>query len=144
MKVERSAKIKAPPERVYDVVMDPSRLEQWVTIHDSLIDAPDGTLNRGSQLTQRLKLAGRKFHVRWTVVQDERPSRVVWEGRGPVASWAQVVYELSPNQAGTTFSYSNEFHLPGGPLGRLAEPAVRRVTTKELDGSLERLKALFE
>jgi carbon monoxide dehydrogenase subunit G len=144
VKVERTTEIAAPPERVYDVVMDPSQLEHWVTIHESLIDAPEGALNRGSKLTQQLKLAGRRFNVRWTVVEDERPSRVVWEGRGPVASWARVIYELRPNQSGTSFSYANEFHLPGGPLARLAEPAVRRVTTKELDGSLERLKALFE
>ena len=34
MKVERDIRIDAPPERVYEVVMDPRRLEDWVTIHD--------------------------------------------------------------------------------------------------------------
>ena len=31
MKVERTIDIAAPPERLYEVVMDPDRLEDWVT-----------------------------------------------------------------------------------------------------------------
>ena len=68
MRVERSIDIAAPPERVYDTVMDPARLADWVTIHDRLVDAPNGALEQGSRLTQSLKLAGRRFTVRWTVV----------------------------------------------------------------------------
>ena len=144
MKVERTVEIAAPPERVYDVVMDPTRLEDWVTIHHHLEDAPNGPLKKGSKLTQCLRLAGKKFHVRWTVVENDPCVRVVWEGRGPVASHARVVYELEGNGDGTTFSYLNEYDLPGGALGRIASRAVSRVTQKELEGSLQRLKSLVE
>ena len=144
MKVERTADIAAPPERVYEVVMDPACLEHWVTVHDALIDAPGGERREGSELTQCLRLAGQKFKVRWRVVQDDCPRRVVWEGRGPVRSHARVVYDFEPNGSGTRFSYSNEYDLPGGPLGRLAGRTVSRVTGKELDRTLERLKSLVE
>ena len=144
MKVERDIWIDAPPERVYDVVMDPRRLEEWVTIHDHLEDAPDVPLKKGSKLTQVLRLAGRRFHVRWTVVENEPCKRVVWEGRGPVGSHAMVIYEFEPNGTGTRFSYSNEYDLPGGFLGRMAGGAVRRVTGKEVDATLKRLKQLLE
>jgi carbon monoxide dehydrogenase subunit G len=144
VKVERTVDIAAPPERVYDVVMDPSRLEDWVTIHHHLEDAPNGRLRKGSKMTQCLRLAGKKFKVRWTVVENDPCVRVVWEGRGPVASHALVVYELEGNGDGTRFSYLNEYDLPGGALGRMASRAVSRVTQKELDGSLQRLKSLVE
>jgi carbon monoxide dehydrogenase subunit G len=144
VKIQRTVEIAAPPERVYEVVMDPGRLEDWVTIHHHLEDAPNGPLRQGSKLTQCLKLAGTKFKVRWTVVENERCARVVWEGRGPVASHARVVYEFEENGAGTTFSYVNEYDLPGGALGRMAGRAVSRVTQKELEGSLQRLKQLVE
>ncbi len=144
MRVERETDIAAPPERVYDVVMDPARLEDWVTIHHHLVDAPPGRLERGSELTQCLKLAGSRFKVRWTVVENDRCRRVVWEGRGPVRSHARVVYEFAPDGNGTHFSYLNEYDLPGGVLGRLAGRSVTRVTARELDGSLRRLKALVE
>jgi carbon monoxide dehydrogenase subunit G len=144
VRAERTVELESPPERVYDVVMDPDRLDEWVTIHDHLEDAPSGQLREGSQLTQCLRLAGRKFKVRWTVVQNDRCRRVVWEGKGPVASHARVVYEFEPNGEGTRFSYANEYELPGGPLGRLAERTVSRMTKKALDGSLQRLKSLVE
>jgi carbon monoxide dehydrogenase subunit G len=144
VKVERSIEISAAPEKVYEVIMNPSCLEEWVTIHSSLEDAPEGNLRQGSRLTQRLELAGRSFTVRWTVVENEPARRVVWEGRGPMRSHAGVTYQLQPVGGGTRFSYTNEFSLPGGPLGRVAGPVIRRVTAGELDRSLNRLKAMVE
>jgi carbon monoxide dehydrogenase subunit G len=144
VRVERTVDIAAAPQAVYDVVMDPARLEEWVTIHHHLEDAPNGRLRKGSKMTQCLKLAGKKFNVRWTVVENDPCVRVVWEGRGPVASHARVVYELEGNSDGTRFRYLNEYDLPGGALGRIAGRAVSRVTQKELEGSLQRLKSLVE
>ena len=145
MKVEREIDMAAPPQKVHDVVMDPRCLERWVSIHHSLDEAPAGQLRKGSKLAQCLKLAGRKFHVRWTVVENDPAKRVVWEGKGPVRSRARVEYEFEPNgDDGTHFFYSNEYHLPGGPLGGMAGQVVRRVTGKELDKSLKALKALVE
>jgi uncharacterized membrane protein len=145
MKVERTISIAAPVERVYDVVMDAGRLEEWVSIHDHLEDAPRGRLEEGSKLTQTLKLAGRRFNVRWTVVENDPCRRVVWEGRGPVASHARVVYEFDQDGGDATrFSYTNEYDLPGGFLGRIAGHTVSRIATKELDRTLSQLKRLVE
>jgi uncharacterized membrane protein len=144
MKVDRTIEIEAPAREVYDIVMDPARLGDWVTIHDHLEDAPNGPLKHGSKLTQWLKLAGRRFKVRWTIVENDPCRRVVWEGRGPVGSHAQVVYEFDENGQETRFFYMNQYDLPGGVVGRVAGRAVARVTEKELDGSLRRLKSLVE
>jgi uncharacterized membrane protein len=144
MKVERTIEIAAPAKRVYDIVMDASRLGDWVTIHDHLEDAPNGRLRRGSKLTQRLKLAGQRFTVHWTVVENDPCRHVAWEGRGPVGSQARVEYSFDEDGQATRFSYMNQYDLPGGPLGRVAGRAVSRVTEKELDGSLQRLKSLVE
>ncbi len=144
MKVQHTVKIAAPAKDIYDVVMSPAQLERWVTIHHHLEGSPPARLEEGSKLTQCLKLAGKKFKVHWTVIENDPCERVVWEGRGPVASRARVEYRLSPNGENTTFSYLNEYELPGGPLGRFAGKAVSRVTQKELEGSLQRLKSLVE
>ena len=144
MKVERDIRIDAPPQRVYDVVMDPRRLEDWVTIHDHLVGDPPSPLKKGSRLTQCLRLAGKRFKVRWTVVENDPCRKVVWEGRGPVMSHAQVEYRFEPDGEGTRFSYVNQYDLPGGPLGRIAGRTVSRVTTREVDGSLQKLKALVD
>lgn len=145
MRVERSIVIDAPPERVYDLVMDPRRLEDWVTIHAGLREAPSGELRRGSELVQCLKLAGRRFDVRWEVVEANRPHRVVWQGKGPVHSRAKVVYDFDPDGDGQTcFSYINEYSIPGGPLGRIAGGVLRGTSQRESERSLENLKRLVE
>ena len=144
MKVERTVRLSAAPRDVYDVVMDPARLEDWVTIHDHLVGDPPSPLKKGSRLTQCLRLAGKRFKVRWTVVENDPCRKVVWEGRGPVMSHAQVEYRFEPDGDGTRFSYVNQYDLPGGPLGRIAGRTVSRVTTREVDGSLQKLKALVD
>jgi len=143
VKVERSMQLNADPQAVRELVMDPDRLGDWVSIHQHLEDSPNGQLRKGSQLTQCLKLAGQRFRVTWKVTENT-PEKVVWEGKGPVRSRARVVYEFEARDGGTCFNYMNEYNLPGGPVGRMAEPAVRRVTGGELDKSLKNLKALFE
>jgi uncharacterized membrane protein len=144
MKVEHTTRVAAPPKRLYDVIMDPRRLKDWVTIHHHLEGSPPTPLKKGSQLTQSLKLAGKKFKVHWTVVENEPCKCVQWEGRGPVASRARVEYRFTRNGDGTDFFYLNEYDIPGGALGRFAGKAVARVTQKELEGSLQRLKSLVE
>lgn len=145
MNVKRKIDIAASAQDIYAVVMDPHRLKEWVTIHQSLKDAPKGNLKKGSTLTQYLKLAGRSFKVEWTVSENDPAKRVVWDGKGPLRSKAKVIYDMSDNSGDKThFTYLNEYELPGGPLGRMAGPAVRKVTGKELDASLERLRKLVE
>ena len=120
MKVEGSVDVDAPPEAVYELVMDPNRLGDWVSIHDRLVEAPDGELDKDSELAQCLKVAGQRFTVRWRVTKDDRPRHVVWEGRGPLRTRARVTYGFAARDGGTRFSYANEYDLPGGVAGKLA------------------------
>ena len=144
MKVERSIEIAAAPQAVYEVVMDPRRLGEWVTVHQELVHAPDGVLGEGDELAQKLKVAGQAFKVEWTVVKAEPGRAVEWEGRGPMGTKARVSYELEARPGGTCFNYVNEYELPGGPLGRLGAKAFERTAGKEADRTLERLKGLAE
>ena len=144
MKVEAEVEIAATPTKVYDVISDIDRLGEWVSIHQWAESAESGELERGHELTQCLKLAGRPFKVRWKVVESDRPNRLVWEGRGPVRSKAKVVNELTETANGTRFTYCNEYELPGGALGRMAGPMITRVTGGELRKSLKTLKSILE
>ena len=145
-KLQREIVIDAAREAVYDVLADPTCLHQWVTIQEELEEAPDGDLRPGAHLRQRMRIAGRRFHLDWTVIEADRPSRIVWEGRGPMRTKARAVYELSANGdgKGTRFSYLNEYRLPGGPAGRVAGGAIAKASGREADRTLERLRDLVE
>lgn len=146
MRVERDIKIKATPEQVWKVLMDPKKLADWVSIHQKLKSAPRGQLEQGDELTQCLKLMHKNFDVRWKVKQAEEPHKATWDGRGPVRSKAQVVYELEPDgDGGTRFHYENEFKPPGGLFGGfMADRAFQGTSEREADKSLRSLKTLLE
>ena len=91
----RSIEIDAPIEKVWDLVMDPDRLGDWVTIHDSVSDVPDGDLEEGSRFRQSMKLKGVPLKVNWEVVECDAPNRARWRGEAAAGAKARIVYELS-------------------------------------------------
>jgi len=137
--------IDAPPERVWEIVMDPRRLADWVTIHRRVERVP-ARLERGATFEQTLNLRGAHLHVVWTVVDIDPPRRAVWEGQGPAHSRAAIVYELRDDgENRTIFEYTNEFKPPGGPLGAVAgRVLVGGLSQREAQRSLQRLKQLAE
>jgi uncharacterized protein YndB with AHSA1/START domain len=144
--VNASIEIDAPPERVYDTMLDPDCLAEWVTIHRRVNRADGGTPHEGYEMEQTLCLRGANFKVRWTLTEAERPGGATWEGRGPAHSYARTAYKLTPVDGGRTrFEYENEFKAPGGMLGAAASRVlVGGVPQREANRSLQRLKALLE
>lgn len=141
-----SIDIAAPPEQVWDVVMDPDRLGDWVTLHRRVGAVSDRPLKRGSTLEQTLHLRGVSVKVRWKVSQARTGELAVWEGRGPARAKAHTTYRLSPtDEHGTRFDYEVEFKAPLGPIGAAASRTlVGGIPQREADKTLARLKALLE
>ena len=143
--VRETVVLAAEPQRVWDTVMDPSQLERWVTTHDSYEGAAPGALSEGDEFTQKLRLAGKSFKVRWHVIEARAPELARWEGEGPAGSTASVVYRLTAEDGGTRFEYENEFALPGGVLGKAAGGLLSAAPGgREARRTLERLRTLLE
>jgi carbon monoxide dehydrogenase subunit G len=137
--------IDAPPNEVWDLIMDPKRLKDWVTIHRKLRSADSGSPRVGTQMSQTLHLRGTNFKVEWELVECDPERRAVWEGRGPARSRAHTEYRLSERDGRTCFDYHNDFKAPLGALGAAASRAlVGGISEREANRSLERLKALLE
>jgi uncharacterized membrane protein len=144
--VTASIDIDAPRERVFDTMLDHTRLDEWVTIHRRVNDADDGPPREGFEMEQTLHLRGANFKVRWRLTEHEPNVRATWEGRGPAHSYARTSYRLSELDGdGTHFEYENEFKPPGGFLGAAASRVlVGGVPQREANRSLQQLKALLE
>lgn len=141
-----SIDIAAPPEEVWEFVMDPSNFDDWVTIHRRVEKADPGPPREGMQLVQTLCLRHTNFKVRWTLTEVEPGRLARWEGQGPMGSHAKTCYILGPGaDGGTRFHYVNEFRAPGGPLGAAASRVlVGGVPEREANASLRRLKQVLE
>lgn len=146
MLVTASIQIDAPPATVFDTVMDPARLADWVTIHRSVELQSDGPPAPGTRMDQVLHMRGVSFTVHWTLKSLQAPREAEWQGRGPAGSRALIRYRVSGPAAGpASFEYTNEFSTPGGPLGNVASRlVVGSVSEREAHDSLLKLKALIE
>ncbi|HEY2651738.1 MAG TPA: SRPBCC family protein [Solirubrobacteraceae bacterium] len=138
--------IEAPVDRVWETVMDPNHLKDWVTIHRSVDGVSANPLRKGSTMNQVLHLRGVSFHVHWTLADVNQPTHAEWIGEGPAHSRARIRYELTAEGDNETrFEYINEFTTPGGRLGNVASRLiVGEASDREARKSLQRLKALLE
>ena len=144
--VTASIDIDAPREAVFDTMLDPARLDEWVTIHRKVNRADSGAPRQGFEMEQTLCLRGANFKVKWKITEFQPGRHVTWEGRGPAHSYARTAYSVSDRDGdGTHFEYENEFKAPGGILGAAASRViVGGVPQREANRSLAQLKALLE
>jgi len=143
--VVASIHIDAPVEEVWQMVMDPGRLGEWVTIHRSLKHADDGPPRVGYRMDQHIHLRGVSLDVHWKLIECRPGAHAVWEGRGPARSRARTEYALSSERGGTRFDYRNEFHPPLGPLGAIVSRALAGgMPEREATRTLNRLRAHFD
>jgi carbon monoxide dehydrogenase subunit G len=144
--VRTSVHIDAPPERVWDFVMDPENFGDWVTIHRRVDKAEPGPPRQGMKLEQTLCLRHTNFKVKWTLTELDHQRLARWDGKGPMGSHARICYILEPDgNGGTRFDYVNEFKPPGGLFGAAASRVVvGDVPEREANASLERLKQVLE
>jgi uncharacterized protein YndB with AHSA1/START domain len=143
--VTASIEIDAPRARVWQVVMDPARLRDWVTIHRRLVHADDGPLRVGFEMDQQIHLRGVSLEVHWRLVECEPCVRAVWEGRGPARARAYTEYVLSDEDGATRFDYHNDFRAPLGPIGAIVSRAlVGGMPEREAKRTLARLRSYME
>jgi uncharacterized protein YndB with AHSA1/START domain len=140
--VTASIRIAAAPAQVWRVIMDPSSLERWVTIHRKLVHADDGPPRVGYRMDQQIHLRGVHLEVHWKLIECRPCELAVWEGRGPARSHARSEYILTPDDGGTRFDYRNEFRPPLGPVGAIVSRAlVGGIPQREAKRTLDRLAA---
>ena len=144
--VHVQTEIRAPIERVWETIMDPDRLGEWVTIHRDVSNVSKKPLEIGATMDQSIHMRGVTFKVRWTLATVTPPRTALWEGKGPAHSSARIRYELSEDGDGNTiFDYTNDFKPPAGRLGALASRVViGAASEREARNTLQRLKELLE
>lgn len=140
-----SIDIGVPMDEVWDYVMDPRHIREWVTILERVDYADPPPIRPHYRMDQTLRLRGVPFKVRWTLKDMREPTYARWEGAGPAGSTAVIEDRLSTRDGKTRFDYHNEFRTPLGPLGAAASKViVGGIPEKEANASLRRLKEILE
>ena len=140
-----SIDIDAPLQEVWDTIMNPARMREWVTIVARIDHVDPGPIRPGFRMIQPLHLRGMPFKVQWTLEDLDAPRFARWEGKGPARSTAITENRLTERDGRTHFDYRNEFRTPFGPLGAAASRViVGGIPEKEANSSLRRLREILE
>lgn len=81
--VTASIHIPAKPLQVWETVMDPACLGEWVTIHRKLIHADDGPARVGYAMDQEVHMRGVSLAVHWKLVECRAGELAVWRAAAP-------------------------------------------------------------
>ena len=140
-----SIDIDAPMQEVWDTVMNPGRMGEWVTIIDRIDHVDPGPIRPGFRMSQTLHLRGVPFKVQWTLEELDAPRYARWEGAGRPARRPSP-RTVSASATGTRIStIATSFARPFGPLGAAASRViVGGIPEKEANASLRRLREILE
>jgi hypothetical protein len=101
---------------------------------------------QGTTWTEVRALGGIKIRERWRVVQVEPLRSLELAGTSPGGGRITIRERVEPSAGGGTIKrFEAEYKLPGGPLGRLLEPAfMQRKLERESRVADEKFRELAE
>lgn len=117
--LRRCATARAPRTAVWEVLEDVRRLADW-SPSTTAVDGPPRLCAAGDEFTQTVTVAGRGFSSRWTVEVYERGRRLGLRGRVLPGVTVEMDEVLADAGDGTEICLTMRYHLPFGPLGRVA------------------------
>src|SRR6202171_1273623 len=140
LSLRASVDIRAPAERIFDLVCTPERLPEWNTSVDSARRCVAGeAVCLGSRAVLSGRLLVQTLESEPEVVSFEPP--LVFATRAIRGPRVNTRFVLAALPDGTRVDIDVSGEVPGGALGQLMAEGFLR---KELRASLERLRVISE
>ncbi|MEV4316023.1 SRPBCC family protein [Actinocrispum sp. NPDC049592] len=138
--VNVSVELPAGPERVWALMADLGRFEEWLTIHQGWRSELPSPVEVGSQLTEIVSVMGMANKIEWTVEAYDRPKSLRISGTGMAAVKVSFTLSVEPlgDNARATIDAEFSGQMVVGPIGT----AVERNSRAELEKSLAKLATL--
>lgn len=141
--VERSIFINATPEAIDEVTSrNPESWPEWYVGVEAV--QADGVFPEpGGKLDVTYKASGITFHLTQTVEEYVPGELQSFHLEGMITG--TNTWTLTPEGNGVRVTAVFDYHMPGGGVGKVIDKLlVERMNTKNLEESLENLKALLE
>ncbi len=140
-RVERRARIGAPPEEVFAYIADLDNVAEWQTGVISAERTSEGEMGVGTTVQVVRELMGQRIVAPLTVTEHDPPRRMVI---GSEVSGVKALAELDIAPAGereTDLTFAME--IRGSMLTTFMEPMIAGAAGGDIDASLERVKKHF-
>lgn len=171
-RVAAAETIDATPELIWELLVDPARFPDWQVTTLAVKDAEDRVDRVGATFTAISGLTARSFAPKggeratsawdarvdptasrtrgwfqwfWQVTRVTPPTLLEFTGHAPGGAHGSIVQTLTPSEAATEYSVVNEYELPAGFVGAVADRVfVARMLQRNIIESARRLKAIAE
>lgn len=141
-RVERTARIPAPPSEVFAYLADLNNLAEWQSGIVSAERVDSGPMRVGSSARVTRELMGQRLEVPLTVTDYEAPTRlgIASEVSGVKAA---AVLDLAEADGGSATEVSFAMEIRGSGMTSFMEPMIASAAKGDIEASLARLTARF-
>ncbi len=140
--IEETVSLPAPPQRVWEVVSDPARFGDWLTMHRSWAGETPAAFAQGDRVTQLAGIANIPITITWTVDAYEPPRAVRLSGTALLGVAASIALDIAAEGDGASrlaVTVAFDGPLLAGPIGAAIDQAARH----EVRASTEKLRVLL-
>src|SRR5438445_5341794 len=141
MSFTRTAVIRAPPERIFSVVVDLGQTKQWMPAVQSIDNVTPGPVRVGTAWKETRKAGKRTMESTIQVALYRPPSQLGLQVDGK-AMRGQMTFTLAPKEGGTEVRYDAQ--MSGKGLFRLMSGMMNRMMAEEDHDILDRLRGQVE
>src|SRR5260370_19552529 len=139
-KLEISREIKRPVEEVFASVTDPANAPEWNSAVLECSSEPPGPTRVGSKFRIVSRILGRRIESTAEVTELVPNRKLVHKTNSPFPLEAAYLTEATAGGTKVTLEGIAE---PGG-FFKLAEPALGRITKKQLQAQFDTMKEVLE
>lgn len=137
IELRKTLDVRATPERVYEYLIDPDRIVEYVGPIKRIYRLTTPTVTAGTRLSVDVRFLGIGFTQRCECATHDPPKR--FEARSVGGRfYFGAGFALNPTEDGTRIECSGYASAPS--LFRLAEAVLGFLIERQIDGDLNRLK----
>lgn len=138
--VHRKVEIKAPIEKVFSYIDDPTNSPEWVTNMIEVNDVKGSGVGR--HFNWVWKMVGMKFNGESTTTEEIPNKRIVLKSKGGIEATWDFEFEAKKNV--TILDVDVDYKVPVPVLGKLAEKLVLKRNDRDLEMALQNVKEKLE
>ncbi len=141
----RAFRLNAPPERVWELMVDPDRLPEWNGAFDRVTEATGHLDEIGATYTQVMRVAGVELLGEWEITGVETNQQREFSGRPPGMTRCKGVETFDAVDGTTEYTLEMNYTLVGGPTAALLDRLLgRALVARVIENNIDALRRLLE
>ena len=136
-----SVRIGGPIEPIFDLVTTTRFWPQWHPATTEVSGVTERPVLSGDVVRERAQIGAKVYEGNWTVVEHQRPSRVVLRGE---SGRVQITYLFQAHGTATEFRRVLEYRAEDFSAGVDDPEALQKLMHQQSEEALHKLKQLVE